>query len=184
MLQVNQLVGFGAGATNVSTWATTFLQVLNIDSSGWSGFTMKQVINNPLFGASGSSVRVTVQASSAAGFSLDGLYIGDQAIAGDEPDASSLSRLLFSGSGSLSLSAAQSAVSDVLAFSFDATIDKIISAHFNGTSAIAGRNTLTGTQNFFKGAVDESATANVNVGTYASSGSAMRLVSKIEVLQP
>ncbi len=181
MFQVNQLNGFGAG-TAVSAWATTFIQTLNVDSTGWSGFTMKQVINASLYGPSGSSVRVTVQASSAAGFSLDGLYIGDQAVAGDEPDAASLSRLLFATSGSLSLSAAQSAVSDVLAFSFDATIDKIISAHFNATSAIAGRNTLTGTQNFFKGAADESATANVNVGTYSSSGSALRLVSKIEVL--
>ncbi len=167
--------------TDVAEWVTTFTQTLNIDSTGWSGFNMRQLIAASLLSTSGSSVRITVEASSAAGFSIDGCYIGHQALSGDVYDFDgSQAHVLFSGAGTLSLSAGQTAVSDTLTFSLDETKNLVVAFHFNATSAIRGKNTITGADNYFKSAADETSTTNVS--TYAASGSALRLVSKIEVL--
>lgn len=161
-------------------WVSTFSQTLNIDSTGWSGFNLRQLINSALLSASGASTRLTLQASSAASCAIDGVYIGHQAGAGDLYDFDGgQAQALVSGSASFTINTGTSVVTDPIAFSFDHTKNAIVAVHFNTTSAVRGLAGIANATAYSKSAANETATSNVT--GYAAGASALRLVSKIEV---
>lgn len=161
------------------SWTTAFSQSLSADNSGWSGFNMRQVLNSTLLSASGSLVRLTLQAANAAGCSIDGIYIGHAAASGDAYDFDGGQvQLKVSGSGSFSISAGASVVTDAATFALDQSKNLVIAAHFNATSSIRSVSASNAT-NYFKSAANETSTSDVS--GYTSAIVTVRLINKIEV---
>jgi len=173
----------GAAASVVKTvgWTTTFSATLGADSTGWSGFNIREVIDASIISTSGSSVRLTLQAAAAtSGCSIDGLYIGHPAGSGDPYDFDgSQVQVLVTGSPSFTIAMGASVVTDPVTFALDQTKHLIIAAHFNATSSVRAQP-LAGTTLHFKSAANETATANVT--GYTTTGSALRLINKVEVM--
>lgn len=166
--------------TDAAEWSTAFSDALNLDSTGWSGYNMRQVLDASQITGSGSNIRLTLESASGAGFSIDALYVGHQAGAGDAYDMDgSQVQLLVSGSGTISLGAGATVVTDPAAFAYDETKAIIISCHFNASSDVRGRNASGAGTNFFKNAASEAGTSDVS--GYAATNNANRLVNKIEV---
>lgn len=166
----------------VLTWSTAFSDTFNADSSGWNGYTMRQLLAASQITGSGSNIRITIQASSAGGFNIDTLYVGHQAGAGDAYDFDGNQVQLFaSGSGSFVVATGNSLVSDGASFAYDETKAIIIAAHFIGigTNAVRGRSAAGAGTNYFKAAVNEAATSNVT--GYSTTANQNLLVNKIEV---
>lgn len=165
------------------SWVTTFSKSLTIDNNGWSGFNQRQLLNSSLLSVSGTSLtRITLQADSSVGCSIDGCFIGHQA-AGASPDPYDFDggqvRVTFSvGSHSVTIGAGSQVVSDAISFVLDHTKNLIIASHFPSTSSIkiAG---LTGATSYEHSAADETGTSVVSMGLDGSSRVA--LVNKIEV---
>jgi hypothetical protein len=160
-------------------WTTTFAQSLNFDNAGWNGFNMRQVIDNTLLSTSGTHTRMTLEASSAGGCSIDAMYIGHAALAGDAYDFDGGQvQVLVGASGSFSIGAGSTVVTDDIAFALDETKNLVIAAHFNATSALRS-HALVNANNWFKSAANETSTANVT--GYTQSTSVVRLVNQIDV---
>lgn len=96
------------------------------DNNGVANFGFRIRFPASALAGSWASCAVTFQASATQALSLTGAYIGHRASSGDAYDANNLNQLLFSGSGTLALSANASQKSDTLAFSYDGVRDLII----------------------------------------------------------
>lgn len=157
-------------------------QTLTSNVGGWSGYTMRmRLLNAALTLPSGTptTAYITLTASTIANFVFDKVYIGHYNSAGDAPDATSLTQVLFSGVAGATITAGVPLRSDAVSFAYDKTSGLIVSLHSSGTSA-ARYATLTNTETYYKAAVDEAATANVSGGTYTAAGY-LTLVSRIEM---
>jgi hypothetical protein len=143
---------------------------------------MRQWLAASVLSTSGTATRLTLQAANAAGCSIDGMYIGHQAGAGDAYDFDGGQvQVMVGGSGSFSISAASAVVTDTIAFALDETKNLIIAIHFNSTSSVRGKDSMgASATNYYKSAADETATSNVS--TYSNTPLALRLVNLIEVL--
>jgi hypothetical protein len=178
---VGSLPLLGAGGSSLGPWRTTFSQSLSIDSSGWNGFNMRNVISNAVLSDSGSRVRLTLVAGSAAQAVVDGAYIWKQALTGDSYDglAASGVPILVSGSQSFTIPSGTEVVTDEIIFDLDETLNLITAFHFGGVSTIRGENSVANVNEFSKSAANEVSTADVT--GYAQASSAIRMVRLIEV---
>jgi flagellar capping protein FliD len=166
------------GAYNA--WVTSLSQSLGMNSTGWSGFNMRQLIPASALSTSGSKVRLTLTSSTAGGCSVDGAYIGHAAGSGDPYDFDGTQVAVTVGSSaSFSISANSSVVTDEIVYALDETKNLVLAVHFNTTSAIRGQDSLIGFTNYFKSAANETSVSNV--GSYSLSTAALRMVEKIEV---
>ncbi|WP_377830069.1 hypothetical protein ACFKHW_12965 [Bradyrhizobium lupini] len=129
---------------------------------------------------SGSLVRVTLAASTSAGFSVDGAYIGHQAVSGDPYDFDGGQvQIKVGGAASFSTGAGGTVLSDAISFALDHTKNLIVAIHYTGTSAIGGTG-LAGAANYYKVAADETSVSDVSAMNLDGSG-VVRAVTKIEV---
>ncbi|MFK4726429.1 hypothetical protein ABIE89_007529 [Bradyrhizobium niftali] len=162
------------------SWTATFSQVFTADQGGWGSTNQRQVLNSSLLSTSGTLVRVTLQASSSAGFSVDSAYIGHQAGSGDPYDFDGgQAQLKVGGSASFSASTGASVVSDAITFALDHTKNLVLAIHYTGTSAIRGTG-LSGASNYFKSGADETSVSNVS-SMSLDGANVVRAVTKIEV---
>jgi len=116
-----------AGFATVLNWTPT------TNSTGWSGFTFRQRINASRLIAS-TQARLTIDTT---GFPLNmsKVYIGQEAVGGGYDFDTTPVQVLWSGSPSIA-TAGGVFVSDVTAFSQNATRNLIISAFFNSTTTL------------------------------------------------
>lgn len=145
-------------------WVTAYEPTFNANSStpSLTNNNMRQKITAAGVAASGSHVRVTVEASSAGGFEIDGCYIGHRTTSGgaNSFDGTQVP-LTFGGDQALTLSAGETALSDEVEYPLDETKDLVIAAHF-----VSG-NVRTGDANFsevavFKVGADESSVTTIS----------------------
>lgn len=176
------IIGFSRKFTPISGWQIAFSRTLTADSTGWNGFNLRQTFAASLLAFSGSQVRITFQASSAAGgISCDHVSCGHKATSPTHAwDFDGTEQpLLFSASASMSIAQGNTLVSDALTYTFDKTKDFIVAAHFNAASAIRNTNPVTGAVGYNKSGASETATDAP--ASYATNASALSFVTKIEV---
>lgn len=183
MLMVNQLAGFGSGGGTLVT-TTALSQAGNADDGGWTTYTLRSRIAAALLtGITGipQRIRVTLYAASAETITIDASYIGHQG-GSDAFDAVSLTQILWSGSGGVTVTGGNSTTSDWVNFAWDKASDLIITAHVNGSAAADGfraQTSLTGATRYDKTAVSEAGTADVT--GYSSAADRATGFLKIEI---
>lgn len=181
-LRLNQFIGFGAHRpSHIAAWQTNAQPSTSPsgNNAGWNGYTLRMRINAAgLANGGGSKVRVTLQAGSSAGFTIDGCYIGAGASTGDVEDFETTpTQLTFNGgSAGVTVTTGNSIVSDEIAYSVDITKRLIVSMHFSATSAV-GIGTDINWRSHIKSGVSEAATVDV---TGYSLGSSTYCLSKVE----
>lgn len=174
-------------------WTDSFTSPQNAGSSnGWAGFTQRQLVGAAALSVSGTYVRLVLEAAAVVtgygGFTIDAIYIGEQAASGDLYDMKASTpaptQVLFSGSASVTCAAGQTVTSDPLAFAIDETESYIVSIHFSatGTSAVLGGFGVTGVTAYSKSAVNEAATADVS--GYSGTSGTTRGLKKVQVTTP
>ncbi|MGB3899499.1 MAG: hypothetical protein WA973_13195, partial [Mesorhizobium sp.] len=164
-----------------ASWQTVLTVPIIGNSAGWNGYTIRQWLSKTTYAASGGSkIRITLEAGSTAGFTIDDCFIGYGAASGDAYDFDATpTRLTFSGSNGATVSAGGALVSDELPFSLDPSKDLIVSAHFSSTSSVANVASSSGShQGYYRSGVNQAGT--VDVSGYTTSRS--YLVSKVEIL--
>lgn len=155
-------VGGGGG-----TWQTTFnATAMDSSDSGWGGYTIRQVLSAAQITVSGSKIRVTVEAEPGAtgsgGITIDKLYVGHKAAAGDAYDfAGDQVQILFSGGASVALTTnSLQVVSDEATFAIDETKSLLVSAFFSGVGHL-GVDTGTPADSYYISG-DSAATTNTS----------------------
>lgn len=107
---------------------------------------MRIVIAASEVDASGSTVRVTLQAGASNDAVIASAYIGHQASSGNAYDFDgNQAQLLFSASGSTTVSAGTTETSDSVSFSLDATKNLVLSVGFTSFSGTGEDTTATAT---------------------------------------
>lgn len=165
-------------------WVVTYQNTLNADNSGWNGFNLRQLIAASLTGESGSAVRLYMRGGSAAQAVVDAAHVQHGAASGDAFDfeaASSPVAITVGGSGSFTLTAGALIVSDEIAFAYDHTKPFLAAFHFNATSTVRQRTSVTNATRYHRSAAAE--TSVVDVSSYTSASSTLAVIEKIEVLQ-
>ncbi len=167
-------------------WQTTFGPItLNSNSSDFGGGNnIRMYFTAAQLSTSGSKVRITFNASSAANTTITSCYVGHAALVdgGGDFDGTQVRVTFDGGSSSTTITANTSKVSDEITYTVDETKPLYVSMFFNG-----GAGTGTMRQNFAtpttlrytKAGSDESAVTDVS--GYATASVDM-CISLIEVL--
>lgn len=164
-------------------WRDSVSVPLTDNLSKWNGDTLRQVINASLFLASGTVMRLALQASSIAGFNVDAMYIGEQASSGDPYDMKASgpapAQIKVGGSGSFSVAGNTTITTDQLLFTIDEAKTYVITAHFSGSSGDISYTSVAGATMYSKSGVNEAAIADVT--GYIGSTSILALITKVQV---
>lgn len=162
-------------------WTDTFAtELLVSNQGGWAGNNLRIVLSASILSTSGTTVRITMKASTLAGCSIDAAYIGHQALAGDPYDFDGGQvAITVSGSPSFTIGAGAFAVSDPITFALDETKNLVLAFHFDTTSDVRS-GSVSGISGYYKVAANETATSNVSGMTFDGTFYG-KLVSRIEV---
>jgi hypothetical protein len=162
-------------------WQTAYAHALGTNSTGWSGYNMRQVVNSSLLLQGGASSRITIQAGSGGGCVVDHCFIGEQASSGNLYNFDGTQTQVFFNGGSASVTLAANGVitSDTISYAIDATKNLVMAFHFNAASQIETQGAISGAQGYFKLAADET---SVSAVTGYSNATSLNLVNLIEVL--
>lgn len=167
-------------------WTDSFVSPQNAGtSSGWNGFTLRQLIGAAALSSSGTYVRIVLETVTGGSFTVDGVYIGEQASTGDAYDmkasAPAPTQLLFNGSASVTCNNS-TVTTDPLPFAIDETKSYIVTMHFSNTSTVKAGSSITGVTAYNKAAVNEAATADVT--GYSGTAGTTRCLKKVQVTTP
>lgn len=161
-------------------WYDRAFASLNAESSGWSGYTMRQVIDaSAILSPGGTHTRVTLDASIGSGGVVIGeAFIGKKDIGGDDAydSVSPPTRLTFSGNAGATIAQGTQLVSDAAAFAPQTGDGVVIAIYFSGASSTRLASGVSGWSAFFKLGNDVS---TGNTSGYSSWTEAL-CVSKIE----
>ncbi len=177
---------FSVTVTDIDDWLSSVTPTMTTDWSAYTlnGQTTRQVMNAAGLARSGAEMRLLLQAGNGGGFSIDAMYIGEQASSGDAYDMKASdpapAQILVSGSGTITASAGQTITTDALAFTIDETKTYIVSTHYNGASTVRSSGIPpSGSFHYHKSAVSEAATANVT--GYSTDSGAWLLIKSLEI---
>lgn len=150
---------------------------LGADNTGWSGYTLRILVDKSLL-IPGNRVRATFSAASGASAMIGSAYVGNAATSGDLHDFDSTpSQLLFGLSPGTTVSAGTSLTSDWCDFNYDLSKNLVISVYFSGSTSVRTAGNRTGWTAYYS-AGDTSAT--VNPPSYTLGGM-LYCISKIEI---
>lgn len=165
-------------------WVDAFSQSMSSDGTGWGGVTLRPLFNSSVLSSSGSQVRLVLQAASTTGFTIDKLYIGQQATSGDPYDmlasGPAPAQFLVGGSGLMTCGPGGTITTDALSFSLDHTKNHVIAAHFSAASDIKSTNGVSGVTRYSKIGISEADVADATTG-YDTVASQLNLIYKIQV---
>ena len=165
--------GGGGGA-----WATTATLVPNSNSSGYSGYTLRVVIPAAAL-AVGSKIRLTLQARPANAMTIGAAYVQTAAASGDSYDFSGTPvQILFSGSGTVTVAANTSVVTDAALITIGAGQNVVFTLYFTSASSIVTTTGATGWGSFYN---NGNSAATVNVSATSLSTNTAAVASKVEV---
>ncbi|TIL23666.1 MAG: hypothetical protein E5Y88_22330 [Mesorhizobium sp.] len=145
---------FGASPPPPPFWYDRAFASLTADSSGWSGYTMRQVIDaSAILSPGGTQTRVTLDASIGSG----GVVIGDAFIGTKDPGGdhaydfgSTPTRLTFSGNVGATIAQGARLVSDPAAFAPQTGDGVVIAIYFSGSSSTRSAISVPGWGSFYK----------------------------------
>jgi hypothetical protein len=157
------------------TSAATFSTVYDITSSGvfdtvasfFSGYTVVSKILPANFLATGGTARLTIYGPQSGSGTLNAVWGGPVAASGNAYNflSGSQAQFLFSGSGSLSMTAGGVYVSDSLTVNVTPGVAFLIAMNVASSTAMARRHSLpAGYINYFLAASAEAATAAKSAG--------------------
>jgi hypothetical protein len=149
------------------------------DSSGWDGYTARQVIPASALDYSGDTIRVSM-AYYNADWAFAKCYIGHQADSGDDYDFDGNQvQLLFSTNPGATVSSG-GLTSDEIAFELDSTKNLIVSFYFDDAAkdTIPINDEQTGYAVPYKSGVDDAATTDAT--GYTNVAGRQALIEKIE----
>lgn len=176
------LLGVGAGVVPpAGSWVTAVSWTPHGNSTGWGAYTARQIFGSSVMVA-GSKIRLTLRALGAGvPVNIGNMYAGVQASSGNVYDfAATPQQVLFSGSGTLSMTGDSSVVSDEIILPISSGQGLVVAAYFNGTTILA-INGVPGSDNHYKSGNDAS---TVDGSGYTVSGNSRALITKVEVFQP
>ena len=167
----------GAGA-----WATAYSGAIGgTISTGWSGYTMRQVIPAASTLA-GSKVRLTLNVGSGVA-DIGAVFVGRRALSGDPYDFDSTPvSVLFSGSPGISVPGSTDIVSDEASLVVDGMTDLVVSVYFSGVTSLYPVASIGGGFGNYYIAGNDAST--VDASGYSMSGTAAFLFRQLDVFQP
>jgi hypothetical protein len=170
--------------------STIFTQALDTDGGALNGLTLVQRIAAAAMTLPAGTItqmRFSFQAGNAEGLVITNAYVQHRAGAGDAYDFSTTPiQILFGGSGTKTIAATTTEVSDWVTFAYDKTTDLLISFYSGGGTTNdtmrykTGLNT-TNFSDYFKTANDA---ATVNKTGYTANAGFCVIVNKIESFDP
>lgn len=158
--------------TTVYEWATSSR------NDTWSNYNARLILPAGFFGTA-TKLRFRLLARTA-GYTVDSMYIGHKAGAGDVYDfAAAPTQVLFGGSGSKVIGVHEVAVSDDVSFSVNSSTEMIIAMHIaTGGTSVPNNSLPAGAAMRYKSGADESST--VDVSGYSSTSSSGLPIFRIE----
>ncbi len=167
---------------------TLYSQALDTDQNGWDGFTLVQRFEAAaLTMPSGNILTMTVrfEAAAAEGLTITNAYIGHAAASGDAYDFSATPvQLLFSGSGSVAISAGATATSDSASFVYDKTSALLIAYYVGGGASVDSLRKKTGLSNINRYAKAANDAATVNKTGYGTEVGELDAINRIQAEVP
>jgi hypothetical protein len=156
----------------------------NDGGTGFNGYTFAQVYDLAALTLPSDSItrmRVRIQAVTSEGCDIDGMYVGHQAGAGDAYDfAATPVQILFSGSGSVSVGAGSTALSDWASFAYDKTSKLVFAWHISSAAdAMKRKLSTSNVTSYFRAATSEAATVNKTAG-YTGDATTTYFINLIE----
>ena len=123
----------GEGGSESGSWSTVLNQTLDVQGSGWTGYHHRITLDNSLFSASSTKVRLTFQSSSGGSLAMNPVYIGHRDMASDEWvfNGTATQVTFSSGSSGFSIGTSSEVVSDEINFTIDPTKDIIVSFYIS-----------------------------------------------------
>jgi hypothetical protein len=172
--------GGGGGA-----WVTTAnLGTISSTSSGWNGYTLRQIIPASAM-AAGSRVRVQLYNAGTAGTQavISKAYFGKQAASGDPYDFDATpEQMFFGGNPGVTILPAMPQYTDGLVTPITADA-YVLAVYFSGTTAVAHFTTgATGFADYYK-LGDDATTVNASGYTLGANNRSL-LLGRVEVWQP
>lgn len=162
-----------------AAWTVAFSDTFTTNEAGWGDYTMRQLFDPSQLTGSGSSIRLTIETSSAQACIIDKLYVGHQSSAANF-DGNQV-QLFNNGSSLFTFTPGVPIRTDSATFAYDRTRGLIVSAHFDPSGLEALRYSIGVGTNYYKGpAIDEAAQTTVTGYTVVNSRN--YLSSKIEVI--
>lgn len=168
------------------TWQTVFNQAISGNAGGFATVSYRLVLavaNLSIPVGTVSKVRVTWKAGTAENFDMPGSGIGPKG-GSDAYDASSITRLTYSGSNSGLVPASNVLLSDEMPFSWDKVTDLVATFYNNnsGADSAATLSSVTGVQAYSKATAptDESQIGDAT-GYGAAAAGRLDLLQKIEM---
>lgn len=177
---IQGLVAPLAVAGHTPVWTTVLGPFTSLgDISGWNGYTMRWVSPTFTTPSPASSIRATMRSANSGGLTVDAVYVQTQAAAGNVYDASTtMIQVKKSGSGTITIAANSSIVTDGDAFALPAGTYKLVfGLHFSAASA--GRTFNSAGNAYYRAATNQASTI---APTGAFTATSPEIFSKIELL--
>lgn len=168
-------------ASGPTSWVTTFeAGPRNIDSRGWGGYTLRQLIPTGAI-LSGVGVRLTLASDPDTGFALSSAYIQEQADTGDWYDFRAAPvQLKFGGNAAVSCAAGSTVITDDASITIGGLRPIILSAYFSAGDLFA----INSLPSWKKGEKFGDSAATIDAGSYvAILDDRLTLVKKVEILR-
>lgn len=180
-LMPNLLVRDDAGWMKAA--AVVFGDAFNItllsNEFGWDNANIRQLIDSAALSQSGTPTRLTLYAGSG-GCTIDSMYIGQQALAGDPYDFDGGQVQVTVGSATtFSIGVFGSVVTDAIPFTLDDTKNLLISFHLTTPATMLIRGGQANVTMYFKAGASEASVSNVT--GYTTLNLDLFLVSRVEV---
>lgn len=169
---------------NINPVYTATSTTLTTDSSGWTGYTIRNVINTAqISNREHTYMRIRVSAPVAYAMGIGSMAVGTAASSGDAYDYDSAPYpVTFNGKKDLYLAAGQVAYSDYIPFQLAAGKNLITSTYLTSPGGLRYRTPgLTGTNPYYK-AGDETYTINATGYTNYIGVASMMIVDRIETI--
>lgn len=167
--------GLGGDPGPVLPWVTVAEWVPTGNSTGWAGFTVRQIINSSVLTAEGSMVRLTFKAHTT-GLAITDCYIGFAAETGDSYDFFDVpTQVTFNeGDPGFDIGASVEIKSDPIEFEYEGGRNLIVAWHVPDDAGTKGtlvsRGSQTGWSRVYKDTGVTSDAATVDASTYLTSG--------------
>lgn len=153
MSAVSQMALLGGSMLTLQNAVTPL--TLTADRGSWGNFTIRQIISSSNIIKIGTGVQVTLEAPAGSSLAVLAAYIGERSGA-TTSFASTPVQLLWSGSGTPTISTGTALASDTAAFTITGSSDLIVAVYANQASRREKTGATTGYACWYKSGNDAS----------------------------
>jgi len=142
------LMGRAAAA---AAWTTVLSRTLNVDSSGWAGYSARQVLAAAsLTDATGSQIRITLKGPASGQIAVTKMYVQVGAGSGSYAFSTTPVQVFVGGSASFTVGTGATVLTDAVTLGYDGTHDIVISIYTSGATSYAINQTANADTHWYK----------------------------------